>query len=105
MSRFINFGIFLVKMVQKVIIAYNLEAVKTPLKVTRAIYGYIEHSNSSKYKYERQGILSKIKYEKLSRACIIIDKKHASLIVKELKKLSLKMKVLVVEVKKRQNFR
>lgn len=91
-------------MARKIIIAYSLEKIKRPLKITRKIYGYTEYSNNSKYKYEREGILSDIKYEKLSRACIIIDKKEVAKIIKEFKKLKIKMKILDVELKKRQNF-
>lgn len=91
-------------MVRKIIIAYTLKKEKTPLKITRRIYGYTEYSNNSKYKYEREGILSKINYEKLSRGCILIDKKDTIKIIKEFKKLKIKMKVLEIEPKKIQNF-
>ena len=89
---------------KKVIIAYSLEKVKTPLKITRKIYGYIEYSNHSKYKYERDGILSNIKYEKLSRACVMIDEKDAVNIIKEFKKLKIKMKILQIDLKKMTGF-
>ena len=91
-------------MVKKVIIAYSLEKVKTPLKITRKIYGYIECSNYSKYKYEREGILSNIKYEKLSRACVMIDEKDAVKTINEFKKLNIKMKILEIELKKMIEF-
>lgn len=91
-------------MVQKIVIGYSLEKMKTPLKITRKIYGYTEYSNNSKYKYDRDGILSKTKYEKLSRACIMLDKKDAVKVIKEFKKLKIKLKILNVELKKRQNF-
>lgn len=89
-------------MVRKVIIAYRLEGVKTPLKITRAIYGYIEHSNNNQYQYKRKGILSNVKYEKLSRACIMLAKKDASPVIKAMKQLGITMAVLDVELKKRQ---
>ena len=92
-------------MVKKVIIAYSLENVKTPLKITRKIYGYTEYSNYSKYKYKREGILSNIKYEKLFRACIMIDDKDADEIIEEFKKLEIKIIILYVDLKKRLVFR
>lgn len=92
-------------MVQKVIITYSLSNVATPLKITRKIYGYTECSNNNKYKYKRKGILSDIKYEKLSRACIILNKKDAVKPIKEFKKLKLKIIILNVELKNRQTFR
>jgi len=91
-------------MVKKVIITYSLKNVKTPLKITRKIYGYTEYSNYSKYKYEREGILTNIKYEKLSRACVMIDEKDAAKTIKEFKKLKIKMKILDVELKKKTEF-
>jgi hypothetical protein len=91
-------------MVKKVIIAYSLQGVKKPLKITRKIYGYTEFSNYSKYKYERAGILSDIKYEKLFRACIMIDDKDADEIIEEFKKLEIKMKILYVDLRKMTEF-
>lgn len=91
-------------MAKKVIIAYSLEKKKMPLKITRKIYGYTEYSNNSKYKYQREGILSDINYEKLSRACIMIDDKDAVKTIKEFKKLKLKTKIIYAEIKKRRYF-
>ena len=91
-------------MVKKVIIAYSLKDVKKPLKITRKIYGYTEFSNYSKYKYERTGILSNIKYEKLFRACIMINEKDANEIIEEFKKLKIKMKILHVNLEKMIEF-
>ena len=103
MSKFINFEVFSLNMVRKIIIAYSLEKIKTPLKITRKIYGYTEYSNNSQYQYEKEGILSGAKYEKLSRGCIMLNKKDATKTIKEIQKLKIKMKILDVEVKKRQN--
>ena len=91
-------------MEKKVIIAYSLKDVKKPLKITRKIYGYTEFSNYSKYKYERAGILSNIKYEKLFRACIMIDEKDANEIIEGLIKLKIKMKILHVNLEKMIEF-
>jgi hypothetical protein len=91
-------------MVQKVIIAYSLKGVKKPLKITRKIYGYTEYSNYSKYKYQREGILSNIAYEKLFRACILIDEKDAEYVIEEFKKLDIKLKILYVDLKKMIEF-
>ena len=85
---------------RKVIIAYSLKGVKKPLKITRKIYGYTEFSNYSKYKYERTGILSNIGYEKLSRACILIDEKDAAGVIDKFKELDIKLKILYVDLKK-----
>ena len=104
MGKFINFDIYPINMSRKIIIAYSLKGIKTPLKITRKIYGYTECSNNNQYQYERKGILSNIKYEKISKACIIINQKDATIIIKEFKKLKIKMKVLEIELKKIRNF-
>ncbi len=88
-------------MVEKVIIAYSLKNVKKPLKITRKIYGYTEYSNYSKYKYERAGILSNITYEKIFRACIMIDEKDCGEVIEAFKKLNIELKILYVDLKKR----
>lgn len=104
MSIFINFGILLKNMVKKIIITYELKNVKMPLKITRKIYGYIECSNNNKYQYKREGILSNINYEKLSRACIMINPKDANFVITEMKKLNINMMVLDIDLKKQQHF-
>ena len=91
-------------MSQKVIIAYNLKKIETPLKITRKIYGYNEFSNNSQYKYKRKGILSETKYEKLAKACIMLEKNDAAKIIKEFKKLKLKLTILDIELKKKIEF-
>jgi len=82
----------------KIIITYSLVGKKNPLELTRKIYGYIEFSNNSKYKYERKGILSDIKYEKLSKGCILINKKDENRIIEEFVKLKLKIKVIEIKI-------
>ena len=77
---------------------------KKPLKITRKIYGYTEYSNYSKYKYDRAGILSNVNYEKLFRACIMIDEKGAEGIIEEFKKLNIKLKILHVDLQKMTEF-
>ena len=91
-------------MSKKVIITYSLRKVKKPLKITRKIYGYTEYSNYSKYKYDRPGILTDIEYEKLFRACVMIDKKDADPVIEEFKKLEIRMKILYVDLEKMVEF-
>lgn len=87
----------------KIIISYSLAGKKNALEITRKIYGYIDFSNHSKYKYERKGILSDIPYEKLSRGTILIDKQNEKKIIKELIKLKIKIKVLEIKVINRKD--
>ena len=44
------------------------------VEYSRGIYGYIEHSQYSKYKYKREGILSKLPYIRLKPGVIILNK-------------------------------
>ena len=86
----------------QIIITYSLAKKKNPLELTRKIYGYTEFSNNSKYKYERKGILSDIKYEKLSKGCIMIDKKDEEQITNAFRKLKLKIQILEINLIKRK---
>lgn len=81
-----------------VIVSYSLAGRKNALELTRKIYGYTEFSNNSRYKYQRNGILSDIKYEKLSRGTILIQKKDIGTIEKEFIKLKLKTKILEINI-------
>ncbi len=83
---------FLQVMNRMTIVSYSLAGRKNALELTRKIYGYIEYSNNSKYKYQRKGILSDVKYEKLSRGTILIDKADEEKIVNGFVKLKLKIK-------------
>lgn len=82
----------------KVIVSYSLAGRKNALELTREIYGYNEFSNYSKYKYPRKGILSDIPYEKISRGCIMIDKKYEPKVVEGFVKLKLKIKVIEMKI-------
>lgn len=86
----------------KVLISYSLAGRKNVLEITRKIYGYNEYSNHSKYKYKRNGILSGISYEKISRGCIMIDKKDEGKIVEGFVKLKLKIQVIEMKILNRK---
>lgn len=86
-----------------VIISYSLAGRKNALELTRKIYGYTEFSNNSKYKYKRKGILSDIKYEKLSRGSILISKADEKKVVSSFVNLKLKIKVLTINILERNN--
>ena len=81
-----------------IIISYSLAGRKNALELTRKIYGYTEFSNNSKYKYQREGILSNVKYEKLSRGSILISKSDEKKVVSGFVKLKLKIKVLTINI-------
>ena len=81
-----------------IIISYSLAGRKNALDITRKIYGYTEFSNNSRYKYPREGILSNVKYEKLSRGSILISKADEKKVVSSFVKLKLKIKVLTINI-------
>ena len=81
-----------------VIISYSLAGRRNALELTRKIYGYNEFSNNSKYKYKREGILSNVKYEKLSRGTILISKADEKKVISGFVKLKLKIKVLTINI-------
>jgi len=85
-----------------VIVSYSLAGRKNALEITRKIYGYTECSNNNKYKYQREGILSNIKYEKLSRGTILINESDEEKVVRSFTKLKLKIKVLKINILKRK---
>ena len=78
---------------KKTMIAYSLSGRKNALELTRKIYGYKDSSNYGKYSYERGGILSKIRYEKISRTTIWINPEDKEKVIKGFMKLRLKIKV------------
>jgi len=86
-----------------VIISYSLAGRRNALELTRKIYGYNEFSNNSKYKYKREGILSNVKYEKLSRGTILISKADEKKVISGFVKLKLKIKVLTINILGRNN--
>ena len=86
----------------KVLISYSLAGRKNALEITRKIYGYNEYSNHSKYKYKRDGILSAISYEKISRGCIMIDKKDETNVVEGFARLRLKIQVIEMKILNRK---
>jgi len=84
------------------IVSYSLAGRKNALELTRKIYGYTEYSNNSKYKYQRKGILSDLKYEKLSRGTILIEKGDEEKVVNGFTKLKLKIKILEIKILNRK---
>lgn len=64
----------------------------------KALYGYRDHSNNGRYKYEREGLLSKIPSIKLNRGVFIIKQKDSNKIMPILKKNKVILKTLIVSL-------
>jgi len=82
-------------------IKYSLKGRKNALDLTRKIYGYTDSSNNGQYKYERKGILSDIKYDKVANGVFWIDPKDEEEVVKRLLKLKLKTEIFDLTIKER----
>jgi len=79
---------------KKTLITYSLSGRKNALELTRKIYGFTDLSNHGRYKYQRKGILTNIPHEKISRATFWVDPKYKIRIIKEFKKIGLKIKTI-----------
>lgn len=53
--------------------------------VNRKLFGYIEYSNNSKYKYKRKGILEYIPHIKVAKSVIIVREANFPQLIKNLK--------------------
>ena len=84
------------------LICYDLSKISQIKKVDvkRALFGYIEYSNNSKYTYSREGILSKIPHLRLTRAVIIVPNKEENRVIKVIKKFKGKYKSFNIEIDK-----
>ena len=70
------------------------------VEVKRALFGYIEYSNNSKYKYQRRGILEDIPHYKLTKAVVIVSMRDEKKVTKILNKFRAKYLLFDIEVKK-----
>jgi hypothetical protein len=80
----------------KVIISYDLTS-KSPVQKTRiirALFGYEDRSNFGKYKYVREGLISKIPTALPVKSAIAVEKVHTQEVIRILKKLKVKPRVL-----------
>ena len=86
---------------RRTMIKYSLKGRKNALELTRKIYGYTDSSNNGQYKYQRKGILSNIKYEKIANGVFWVDPKDEEKVIQELLKLKLKVELFNLIIKER----
>lgn len=55
----------------------------------RALFGFKDKSYHGKYIYARQGLLSKIKYERLTKTVLLVEKKDQKRVVNIFKKMGI----------------
>jgi len=82
------------------LISYNLKNANINQKTTlqQALYGYIDHSNGGRYKYQRKGLLSKYPSIKLNRGVFIIRVKDKKDILPILKKNKASLKIIPISI-------
>jgi hypothetical protein len=68
--------------------------------IVRSLFGYKDKSNMGKYSYQRKGLLSKFKYEKLDKSAIIVDIKNEEEVKNMLRKFGLKVLIMRLPTKK-----
>ena len=84
------------------IITYSTEKL-TPTQrsiLSKRINGYLDKSNKAKYKYKREGTITKLPHIKISNKTFIIKEKDFPLIHKTIKQLKATIKVWNIEIKK-----
>lgn len=80
----------------KTVIVYDLTG-KSPVqktRVIRALFGYQDKSNFGKYKYTREGLISKIPNAYQIKGAILVENEYVPNVVRMLKKLKVKSNVL-----------
>lgn len=68
--------------------------------IVRSLFGYKDKSNMGKYTYQREGLLSKFKYEKWNKSAILVNKKDEEDVKKILKKFGLNILIMRLPRKK-----
>jgi len=84
------------------LICYDLSKLSQieKVEVKRALFGYTEYSNNSKYTYQREGILNKVPSIKPIKAVIIVKNGDEKPIVKSLRKYKAKCYIYDVDIPK-----
>ena len=84
------------------LVSYDLKKANINQKTTlhQTLYGYTDHSNGGRYKYERVGLLKKYPSIKINRGVFIIDLKNKGKILPLLRRNKASIKILVVEIPK-----
>ena len=84
------------------LICYNLSKLEQAKKdkVRNYLWGFKEHSNYSRYVYERKGVLKQIPYLKLAKAVVVVLQKDKNNVIKILKNVKAEFKIFDIEVKR-----
>jgi hypothetical protein len=82
------------------LVSYNLKKANINQKTTlhQTLYGYTDHSNGGRYKYRRDGLLSKYPSIKLNRGVFIIGLNDKGKIMPVLKKNKASISELIIDI-------
>jgi len=82
------------------LVSYSLKNANINQKTTlqQVLYGYIDHSNGGRYKYQRMGLLSNYPSIKLNRGVFIIKIKDKNNILPILKKNKASLKIIPIDI-------
>ena len=68
--------------------------------IVRSLFGYTYMSNHGNYTYDRDGLLSKFKLEKLDKSVIVVDRIDEAQVKKILRKFGLNLMMIRLPEKK-----
>ena len=82
------------------LVSYNLKNsnINQKTNLQQVLYGYVDHSNGGRYKYQRKGLLSKYPSIKLNRGVFIISIKDIDSILPILKKNKASIKTIQIVI-------
>lgn len=82
--------------IMKKIVSYDLTGKSSVQKtrIIRALFGYEDKSNFGKYKYTREGLISRIPNTHHIKCAILVGSEHVPEVILALKKLKVKPSVL-----------
>ncbi|HII14553.1 MAG TPA: hypothetical protein HA360_05775 [Nanoarchaeota archaeon] len=87
---------------EKTMILYDLKNKGKVEKthIVRSLFGYTDKSNHGDYTYDRDGLLSKFKHEKIDKSVIVVNRIDEAQVKNILKKFGLKLMTIRLPEKK-----
>lgn len=81
---------------KKTMILYDLKNKGNVEKthIVRSLFGYKDKSNHGNYTYDRDGLLSKFKHEKIDKSVIVVDREDELQVKNILKKFGLNLMMI-----------
>ena len=62
--------------------------------IVRSLFGYTDKSNHGDYTYDRAGLLSKFKHEKIDKSVIVVNREDEPKVKKLLRKFGLNLMII-----------